>query len=387
MVLGVEMTANRFVYEKVINAIMDMIRTEHYAPGDKLPGVRDLAERFDCNLHTVRKAIAFLEEDGLIEPRGRLGNFVCGSTNHLIGQSRSRVQIVSTRRIGVLLSTDANEFSTNLLAAVENYAVRNELQLELHAVSAVSEIPAAVQKMKRNCCRCAVFLWSGGDKTDKGLKSFLKDNTFPVVLPHPVAGYEKYCYEPAELYSWFDRKAVSFQFLYFKMLGYEHIACLGRDTASWYCRWYEEIARREGCSPDIALNTEIFAVLKRWEPYRGKLAVCCFDDLDALQLTVGAWKRGWVLPRDMALMGINNFPFARHLDPALSSILFPYNYLAERMLKRALELAAGQTEFPPFETAPLEVVIRQSCGGRTRLPEKDLQQSLEKFQIKVLPDK
>ena len=389
MVLGVPMTTDRFVYEKVINALMDMIRSENYAPGDKLPGVRDLAGRFDCNIHTVRKAIAFLQEDGLIEQRGRQGSFVRRRTTHLIGRSRSRVQIVSTRRIGILLPTDNDEYTIKLLAKLEDYATQKELQLELHAVGDCGEVETALQTMKRNCCRAAVFIGLDRKKTHLDFLSILKNDHLPVVMAQLLPGWEKFLYEPPEVYSWFDRKTVQFQIEYFKMLGFRHIVYFGRNRFEIQrCNCYEAAARRSGITPEILFASDfpgkVTNVLDQWEPYRGDLAVLCLDDLDAMQLIIGALKRGWKLPEDMAVMGVNNFVFSRHTDPGISTVSFPYTYLAERMLTRAMELSLGETEYGNFTLPPLEVIIRNSCGGKMRCTPEKLQEILDSLDVKAI---
>jgi DNA-binding LacI/PurR family transcriptional regulator len=389
MVLGVPMTTDRFVYEKVINALMDMIRSENYAPGDKLPGVRDLAGRFDCNIHTVRKAIAFLQEDGLIEQRGRQGSFVRRRTTHLIGRSRSRVQIVSTRRIGILLPTDNDEYTIKLLAKLEDYAAQKELQFELHAVNDCGEVETALQTMKRNCCRSAVFIGQDCRKTYLDFLSILKNDHLPVVIAQLLPGLEKFLHEPPEVYSWFDRNTVLFQIEYFKMLGYSHIAYFERDRSDLRRRsCYETIANRSGLKPDAFTASDfangVTGALDRWEQYRGNLAVLCLDDLDAMQLIIGALKRGWKLPEDMAVMGVNNFVFSRHTDPGISTVSFPYTYLAERMLTRAMELSLGETEYGNFTLPPLEVIIRNSCGGKMRCTPEKLQEILDSLDVKAI---
>jgi DNA-binding LacI/PurR family transcriptional regulator len=124
--------------------------------------------------------------------------------------------------------------------------------------------------------------------------------------------------------------------------------------------------------------------LDRWEQYRGNLAVLCLDDLDAMQLIIGALKRGWKLPEDMAVMGVNNFVFSRHTDPGISTVSFPYTYLAERMLTRAMELSLGETEYGNFTLPPLEVIIRNSCGGKMRCTPEKLQEILDSLDVKAI---
>ena len=47
-----------------------------YAPGDQFPTVRQLAYDASVNPNTMQKALAFLEEDGLLITRGTVGRFI-----------------------------------------------------------------------------------------------------------------------------------------------------------------------------------------------------------------------------------------------------------------------------------------------------------------------
>lgn len=56
--------------------ILDWIRMGQLGPGDRLESERHLAERFNMNARTVRRGLAELEAEGVIEKRPRAGNFV-----------------------------------------------------------------------------------------------------------------------------------------------------------------------------------------------------------------------------------------------------------------------------------------------------------------------
>src|SRR2546423_13130406 len=53
-----------------------LIASGQLAPGDRLPGVRELAAGTDPNGNTARAVYHRLEQEGLIAPRPRLGTFV-----------------------------------------------------------------------------------------------------------------------------------------------------------------------------------------------------------------------------------------------------------------------------------------------------------------------
>lgn len=58
-------------YERVRSAIRQRIASGMWQPGDRLPKIKELAELFDSKPTTVKTALAFLREDGLV--RGQQG--------------------------------------------------------------------------------------------------------------------------------------------------------------------------------------------------------------------------------------------------------------------------------------------------------------------------
>ena len=55
------------LYHTIAQAILDMIASGAYPPGTRLPGERDLAERFDVSRVVIREAEISLEAIGLLE--------------------------------------------------------------------------------------------------------------------------------------------------------------------------------------------------------------------------------------------------------------------------------------------------------------------------------
>lgn len=63
-------------YQQIRAAVLAAIGTGELNPGDRLPTVRQLAGDLGLAPGTVLRAYAELEEDGLIDSRGRRGTFV-----------------------------------------------------------------------------------------------------------------------------------------------------------------------------------------------------------------------------------------------------------------------------------------------------------------------
>ena len=66
-------------YEQIRVQIADQVRTRQLASGTRLPTVRRLAENLHVAPGTVARAYRTLEEDGVIETRGRHGTFVAAT--------------------------------------------------------------------------------------------------------------------------------------------------------------------------------------------------------------------------------------------------------------------------------------------------------------------
>jgi GntR family transcriptional regulator len=64
------------IYRQIVDQVRSAVAGGELAVGDRLPGVRTLAERLLVNHNTVAKAYSDLVRDGVVEPRPGLGAFV-----------------------------------------------------------------------------------------------------------------------------------------------------------------------------------------------------------------------------------------------------------------------------------------------------------------------
>ena len=69
-------TDKRPVYIQLIDEIMIKILSSEFGPGTKLPAVRDLALILQANPNTVQRALAYVEERGLIYTQRTTGKYV-----------------------------------------------------------------------------------------------------------------------------------------------------------------------------------------------------------------------------------------------------------------------------------------------------------------------
>lgn len=78
------------IWLQVGNRIKGSIATGALAPGEKMPGGRELAVRFSINPNTAARVYQELERDGLVETRRGMGTYVTGDTER-IGRLRKQM--------------------------------------------------------------------------------------------------------------------------------------------------------------------------------------------------------------------------------------------------------------------------------------------------------
>ena len=68
--------SDRPIYAQLLERIQRQIVSGRYAPGDKLPSVRELAAEASVNPNTMQRALAQLEADGLAASNRTSGRMV-----------------------------------------------------------------------------------------------------------------------------------------------------------------------------------------------------------------------------------------------------------------------------------------------------------------------
>ena len=68
--------SDRPVYVQLAERLRKKIISSEYRAGEQIPSVRQLAAETAVNPNTVQRALAELEDEGLLEVHGTLGKFV-----------------------------------------------------------------------------------------------------------------------------------------------------------------------------------------------------------------------------------------------------------------------------------------------------------------------
>ena len=88
--MGWELKTDRPIYAQLIEQIELRICAGIYPPGSRIPSVRDLAQEASVNPNTMQRALAKLEEDGLLYSHRTSGRFVTEDTE-MIRKTRNKL--------------------------------------------------------------------------------------------------------------------------------------------------------------------------------------------------------------------------------------------------------------------------------------------------------
>lgn len=76
--------SDRPIYAQLVEQVQRMIVTGVFPAGSRLPSVRELAVEAAVNPNTMQRALARLEEDGLLYTQRTSGRYVTEETNRIM---------------------------------------------------------------------------------------------------------------------------------------------------------------------------------------------------------------------------------------------------------------------------------------------------------------
>jgi len=364
-------------YQEICDDIIARIQKGEFVPGMRLPGLRALGELFECNFNTVRKAIAVLQEGGYVNVTHGSGTYVAENPVSMLQQGNGIQTVLRTSdRLGVLLPLKQwGHYVNSLIDQLHHSAEVQDISLNIKTVTRIDVSATSLVREFLNQGCCAVILpWTGEDQSPTDLYDFVRMSVLPVAMANPVHGLEENCCHDPELDRDTYHSATYLQCRYFQELGYRNIALLGPNTAEGeyfqfklmqYSRWcdQEEFPSLIGMV-DRSAN-DYRRIIRRWARYRKELAVIAYHDEMAMEFMNACTALDYSVPDDFAVLGHNNNPAGLRSNPPLSTMLCPYEYLADGMLKHALALSRGETN-QLSGREPQAFYIRESCGGRLR---------------------
>ncbi|MFN2146368.1 MAG: LacI family DNA-binding transcriptional regulator, partial [Anaerolineales bacterium] len=284
-------------------------------------------------------------------------------------------QALASRRsriIGLILTRDHHHLSSDayisqildsLVAAVRKY----DMRLLLDIVEEDHSPDAYLGLVQSN--RIDGIIFSGPRFDDEALK-LLSQQKFPTVLMGQLPGEEFYCVDVDNRQA--ARKAVK----HLIKLGHIKIACITNANKTYSASadrlsGYQDALQEAGIAfdekfvrfGDFDLESGYAQMKSLLDSALSMTAVFVASDVVAFGAMAAIRERGLRIPQDIAMVGFDDVPLARFVEPYLSTIRLPASELSQRCFDILIQLIQGEQVEPKTILLDTELVIRESCGS------------------------
>src|SRR6266699_1858895 len=135
---------------------------------------------------------------------------------------------------------------------------------------------------------------------------------------------------------------------------------------------YEDALRDAGLEPSEDLVAE-----GDWTPQGGATAtrlllerspsltaIFVHSDVMAIGVLSALWQAGRQVPAEVAVVSCDDIPFAEYLTPPLTTVRVPLAETGRQAVELLLRSIAGEPVPERTPLLPVELIVRDSCGGR-----------------------
>jgi DNA-binding LacI/PurR family transcriptional regulator len=345
-----------------------LIASGQIQPGDILPSVRSMASRLSVNLHTVRSAYQKLESQGLVETRQGVGTRVLPYDPQLFMQASSAIR---SNMVGIILPDMNNPIYGQFVRGVEHIArPEHTLLLVCDMHDEIEEGLLYFQKLseKKVDGILAVSFSLSEHLPISGSQPEIASGVMPIVT---VDWSEGDGYNVVS-----DQESGAYQAVrHLVEHGHRRIGrinySMGQPSVLQTKAGYRRALAEAGIEADPALSVDVhgFLVPAGAEGARKLLsldqppsAIFAASDLMAVGALRAIKARGLHVPRDIALVGIDDIPNMDLIDPPLTTVSLPAFEMGRQAMQMLSCLISGKQPAHSNVRLPTALVVRQSCG-------------------------
>jgi DNA-binding LacI/PurR family transcriptional regulator len=359
--LHIDPQSNLPLFAQLRQQITWLIASGNLKPGDRLPTIRDLADRLGVHMHTIRQAYHSLEEDGLVETRPSRGTHVRSfDLNSLITAESA----APSHTIGVLIP-GVLSFYEPFIAGVEEIGRRSGYMIIICFTHDREEL--TVQSAQQLAAKGVDGILAASP-TKRIFANGFPSESLPIV----------YIDAPD-----FPTPSILLDLEKAGFLATEHLIHHGHQRVAmitapltWpnFQQAYKGYQRALATShlelePGLVLETPSFSVesgyqaaerlLDMTEPPR---AVFVSGDLMTAGLMRAFKENSKRIPEDFAVVSKDNIELAALMDPPLTTVALPAYQMGIEAMNMLLDLIAGKRLDRKRLTLSVELIVRRSCG-------------------------
>ncbi len=276
-----------------------------------------------------------------------------------------------SKTIGLLLARRSRQISSDLfmmrtLESLVKVINQSGMRLMLEVVEDYENRESYLKLVRSNSIDGV--LYSGPRFDDWALEGLLRHNV-PTVLMGTLPGSPCYSVDVN------NRSAAFMAVDHLIKLGHNRIACITNAPLSYSAardrlQGYQEALQAAGIPFDPALVRygefncdsgyfEMKSLLAEKMPFS---AIFVASDVVAFGALAAAREVNLTIPGDLAIVGFDDVPMSRYVDPPLTTVHLPIAELAENAGEMVVQMVRGDD--PPCRQVLLEaqLVVRESCG-------------------------
>ena len=300
----------------------------------------------------------------VIRAANQLGYVPDAAAQALVSRKAQSIGLILTRNPHHI-SSDAflNQILDGLITAAHEHSIR----LLIDIVEVEHQQKAYLELVRAN--RIDGLILSGPRFDDEALLSLQADQ-FPTVLMGQLPDTDFFSVDIDNFSA--AQRAVE----HLVKLGHEKIACITnaalsytaaadrmsgyRETLATHDIPYDEALVRYGDFNPESGYQQMKDMLLR-EPLPS--AVFVASDVVAIGAKAAIVEAGFNIPGDVAMVGFDDIPLARYLDPPLTTVRLPASELATRASQVLIQLIQGKKPKKKLVLLDSQLIVRRSCGA------------------------
>ncbi len=345
-----------FRYQQVYQYLSTQVRK--LTPGEKLPSVRELMNKFQVSQSTVDRAMNTLRMEGWVKSVTGKGSFASRPTEEK-GKLPGQIDLIL---FGYQKSYQIHSFHREFL---EHFSrTLGQLHIGLRTNTIAPETPREeVIEFVNQLNPQAMVIWN---LYDAEIANILQNKFIPYILLTPNW--------PSNLKNSFyidNRSMVKLWVDHLTSLGHTKIAHLHGVSDRWYLRdmherlqfYYEEMGRKGLIAdPDLMAYggftpREGYQATKALFKRGKRFTAIIINDSIVGGVYRAIEEEGLKVGRDISVIGTDDLEWCSHLNPPLTSVRVSRRRIAERVLEKLRQYR----EFSK-ELIPVTLKIRESTG-------------------------
>jgi GntR family transcriptional regulator, arabinose operon transcriptional repressor len=368
---------------RLVEDFADDIRKGKYPIDASLPAENKLAESYGVSRSTIRRMISLLTDKGdlfrephkgvWINPEGK-ASFKMSANKY--GQY-AKTQVYS---IAVVWAAVPDALAVGISEGIKKYAKEHNLAFQMFVSEEGHEkVLDIFEHIEDYGIDGIIVLPYESEEYRQGLKK-LNDKNFPIIcVDRSISGVEVSSIEVDNAYGMYsatNNLIMKYQRpVYF--FGPETNNRPQKLRYDGYCRamvdaGFDELIEEYSINYEaVDINPEYWPVEKKWKkPFNAALeflrkvtfpiSIVCLNDYVARGIYEAASRLDLKIGNDIKIIGFDDLPMARCMNPALSSVLQPrmrIGYEAAGLLHKVL---SGRIKKPMNVSLPVELIERKS---------------------------